>query len=61
MSVASDMTRARDNDERAPSAGRSDDRTRVTYPAPSTDALGKIITFCGGAGSRTLDTQTRNP
>src|SRR3954463_9916161 len=28
-------------------------RPPVPYPAPSTDALGKIIGFCGGAGSRT--------
>ena len=31
--------------------------TWVTYPAPSSDGLGKIIGFCGGAGSRTLGTQ----
>ncbi len=33
---------------------------RESYPAPSSDAFGNIIRFCGGAGSRTLGTQTRN-
>jgi len=33
--------------------GTATKRTRANYPGPPTDALGKIIRFCGGAGSRT--------
>src|SRR5580704_3018462 len=30
-----------------------DSRTRGNYPGPLNDGFGKIIRFCGGAGSRT--------
>jgi hypothetical protein len=32
---------------------RKSARTRAFYPGPLSDAFGKIIRFCGGAGSRT--------